>query len=268
MFNSFIKNSRIFNYQRKWLAGDIIAGITVAVMLVPQAMAYALLAGLPPIIGLYASIVPLIIYAFIGSSHQMAVGPAAMVALLISAGVSQMAAPFSADYVSIAITLSLMVGVIQLLMGIFRLGFLTNFISHPVVSGFTSAAAIIILVSQLKSLLGIDAPRSEGLIETIHLLFVNISTINFYSVLLGGISIVILALSKKIHGLIPGALIAVFVTTLATWVSILWERYLLGYPAFRCQVFRGIKSSHYYLLLLLFRLLALWSLIQLHKNTP
>ena len=218
MFKLFLKNSRIFNYQSKWLVGDIVAGLTVAVMLVPQAMAYALLAGLPPIIGLYASIVPLIIYAFFGSSHQLAVGPAAMVALLISAGVSQMAVPFSAEYVSIVLTLSLMVGVIQLLMGMFRLGFLTNFISHPVVSGFTSAAAVIILVSQLKSLLGINAPRSDGLLETIQLLIINISTIHLLSLLLGLLSILILIISKKIHALVPGALIAVFITTLITWI--------------------------------------------------
>ncbi|BCE01555.1 SulP family inorganic anion transporter [Marinicellulosiphila megalodicopiae] len=244
MLKQFYETSRLFHYQKKWLAGDVIAGFTIAVMLVPQAMAYAMLAGLPPIIGLYASIVPLIIYAFIGSSHQLAVGPAAMVALLISAGVSQLAAPFSSEFVSIAITLSLMVGVIQFLMGVFRLGFLTNFISHPVVSGFTSAAAVIILVSQLKSLLGINAPRTEGFLETIEVLLQNIGNVNGYALALGLLSIAILLISKKLHVLVPGALIAVLITTVLTWWFNLNEKGVeivadipTGLPAFTVPIF-------------------------------
>ena len=148
-------------YERANLRPDLVAGLTTAVMLVPQAMAYALLAGLPPEYGLYASTVPLLIYALFGSARQLAVGPVAMVSLLVLTGISALAEPGSNEYISLAITLALFVGAIQFLMGVFRMGFLVNFLSHPVISGFTSAAAIIIGLSQLKHLLGINLVRGE-----------------------------------------------------------------------------------------------------------
>ena len=129
---------------------DLAAGLTVGVMLIPQGMAYAMIAGLPPIYGLYASTLPLIIYALMGTSRQLAVGPVAMVSLLTAAGISVLAEGGTEAYISLAIMLALMVGVIQFLLGVFRLGFLVNFLSHPVISGFTSAAALIIGLSQLK----------------------------------------------------------------------------------------------------------------------
>ena len=137
-------------YNSDFFKGDLVAGLTVGVMLIPQGMAYAMLAGMPPIYGLYASIIPLILYAVFGTSRQLAVGPVAMVALLIAAGVGAIAETGSAEFVGLAILLALMVGAIQLLMGIFKLGFLVNFLSHPVIAGFTSAAALIIGFSQLK----------------------------------------------------------------------------------------------------------------------
>ena len=122
------------NYQTKDLKGDVSAGLTVGVMLIPQGMAYSMLAGLPPIYGLYASIIPLILYAIFGTSRQLAVGPVAMVALLILSGVGAIAEPGSDEFIGLAILLALMVGIFQLMLGVLRLGFLVNFLSHPVIS--------------------------------------------------------------------------------------------------------------------------------------
>ncbi len=125
-------------YNKEYFKGDLAAGITVGVMLIPQGMAYAMIAGLPPIIGLYASTIPLVLYAIFGTSRQLAVGPVAMVSLLTAAGVGAIAELGSTEYIALALTLALMVGAIQFLFGVFRLGFLVNFLSHPVVSGFTA----------------------------------------------------------------------------------------------------------------------------------
>lgn len=149
------------DYSREQLVGDLIAGLIVAIMLVPQAMAYAMLAGLPPQVGLYASIVPLILYSLFGTSNSLAVGPVAMVSLLVLTGVGELAAPGSPEFIGMCLTLALMVGVLQIAMALFRLGFLVNFISHPVLVGFTSAAAIVIGFSQVKHLIGITVENGE-----------------------------------------------------------------------------------------------------------
>lgn len=146
-------------YQRKELANDLLAGLIVAIMLVPQGMAYALLAGLPPQAGLYASILPLILYGIFGSSRVLAVGPVAIVSLLVAEGVAPLAGGDIELYLQLAVTLALMVALIQIIMGLVRLGFIVNFMSHPVLAGFTSAAAFIIGFSQLRHLLGIPMPR-------------------------------------------------------------------------------------------------------------
>ena len=123
----------IQNYSKDKFKGDLSAGLTVGVMLIPQGMAYAMIAGLPPIYGLYASTVPIIIYALLGTSQQLAVGPAAMIALLTAAGVGALAPTGSEQYISLAITLTLIVGVMHVVLGTLRLGILVNFISHPVI---------------------------------------------------------------------------------------------------------------------------------------
>ena len=153
------------NYSKDQLKGDLSAGLTVGVMLIPQGMAYAMIAGLPPIYGLYASTLPLIIYALLGTSRQLAVGPVAMVSLLTAAGIGVLAEGGTETYIMLAITLAFLVGIIQFLLGLFRLGFLVNFLSHPVISGFTSAAALIIGLSQLKHLLGVNLDRSHHIHE-------------------------------------------------------------------------------------------------------
>lgn len=205
------------NYKKEILSGDLSAGLTVGVMLIPQGMAYAMLAGLPPIYGLYASTIPLIIYAIFGTSRQLAVGPVAMVALLISSGVSQLAELGSAEFISLSILLALLVGVIQFLMGVFRLGFIVNFLSHPVIAGFTSSAALIIGFSQLKHLLGIDIPRGK-VHETIIIIFQNIGEINLPTLALGGFSILILLTIKKTKRRIPAPLIVVVMGIIAVYV--------------------------------------------------
>jgi SulP family sulfate permease len=151
----------IRHYERRNLAGDSLAGLIVATLLIPQGMAYALLAGLPPEIGLYASLLPLVAYALLGSSRLLAVGPVAMVSLLIANGVGNLAEPGSTRYLEFATATALVVGVFQIAMGAARLGVLTNFLSHPVLSGFSSAAAILIGLSQVKHLLGVKLPQTE-----------------------------------------------------------------------------------------------------------
>lgn len=205
-------------YNKSQFKGDLSAGLTVGVMLIPQGMAYSMLAGMPPIYGLYASIIPLILYAIFGTSRQLAVGPVAMVALLIAAGVGTLAEPGSDQFIQLAITLALMVGLIQLLMGVFRLGFLVNFLSHPVISGFTSAAALIIGFSQLKHLLGVQIPRSNYIHEIIINAFTNAAAINWITVGIGVVAIGIILLIKRNKWPIPGPLVAVVFGILSVWL--------------------------------------------------
>ncbi len=205
-------------YRKADLRGDLVAGITVAMMLIPQAMSYAMLAGLPPYIGLYASVVPLIVYALFGTSRQLAVGPVAMVALLVSSGVGAIAETGSEQYVMLTILLALMVGIIQFGMGLFRLGFLTNFLSHPVISGFTSAAALIIGFSQLKHIVGLPLPRTENIAETLWMTLTQLSDINPAALVIGVSGIILLLALKRVSSLLPGAMIAVVIATLAVWM--------------------------------------------------
>jgi len=197
------------NYQSQWFKSDLSAGLTVGVMLIPQGMAYASIAGLPPVYGLYASIVPLIIYAIFGTSRQLAVGPVAMVSLLTATTIGAFGDISISQYINYALIIALIVGVIQFLLGVFRLGFLVNFLSHPVVSGFTSAAALIIGLSQLKHLLGIPIPRTHHINEIINYAFLNLNKINLLAVGIGVVGILIIVLSKKIHKALPGQLFAV-----------------------------------------------------------
>ena len=199
----------IKGYNSSLFKNDLSAGLTVGVMLIPQGMAYALIAGLPPIYGLYASTIPLIIYALFGTSRQLAVGPVAMVSLLTAAGVGAIAEGGTETYISLAILLAFMVGAIQFLMGAFRLGFLVNFLSHPVISGFTSAAALIIGISQLKHLLGIPLGRSHHVHEIVIEAIQRINETNGYAFGIGAVGILLILLMKKIHKAIPAQLVAV-----------------------------------------------------------
>jgi len=144
-------------YDRDTFVGDGVAALIVTIMLIPQSLAYALLAGLPPEVGLYASVAPLLLYALFGSSRVLAVGPVAVVSLMTAAAVGEHAAPGSAAYWPVAITLAFLSGTMLLAMGLLRLGFIANFLSHPVISGFISASGLLIAASQLKTLMGVKA---------------------------------------------------------------------------------------------------------------
>ncbi len=166
------------SYRRADLGSDLLAGLIVSLMLVPQAMAYALLAGLPPQVGLYASILPPMLYGIFGSSRALAVGPVALVSLLVASGLQDLAPAGSGEYLLLALTLALLTGLVQIVMGAARLGRLVSFISHPVISGFTSAAALIIAFSQASHLLGVRLPSQERLPELLSALFVHFSQTN------------------------------------------------------------------------------------------
>lgn len=200
---------RLSAYDRPTLRADLVAGATVAVMLVPQAMAYAMLAGLPPVVGLYASVLPLLAYGLLGTSGQLAVGPVAMVSLLVASGVGALAAPGSAEYLALALSLALMVGLMQLAMGLFRLGFLVKLLSHPVVSGFTSAAALIIAASQLKHLLGVSLARDHRVHLVLWEALGKLGEVQVATLLFGIAAIAVLVLVRRSERSIPGALVVV-----------------------------------------------------------
>lgn len=206
------------NYKKSDLKGDLSAGLIVAIMLIPQGMAYAMLAGLPPVIGLYASTIPLIIYALFGTSRQLAVGPVAMVSLLVFSGISTLATPGTEEYLSLAILLAFMVGMIQFLLGFLRLGFLVNFLSHAVISGFISASAVIIGLSQLKHLLGIKLSGGENVVELLIEAAQKIGQTNPTTLGIGLASIFILVLIKKVAPKIPGPLLVVVGSTLLVYM--------------------------------------------------
>jgi len=209
------------NYKKEDLKGDFFAGVTVGIMLIPQGMAYALIAGLPPVYGLYASIVPQIIYAIFGTSRQLSVAPVAMDSLLVAAGVSVLAVEGTETYIAFAILLAFFMGLFQLLMGVLKMGFLTNLLSKPVISGFTSAAALIIGLNQLKHLLGVELVKSNKIHEIVYSAIQNIDETHWITLLIGIAGIVIIQLAKGVHQHLPGALIAViFGTSLAYYLSL------------------------------------------------
>ena len=206
------------NYKKSFLVGDISAGLTVGVMLIPQGMAYAMIAGLPPVYGLYASLVPQIIYSIFGTSRQLAVGPVAMDSLLVASGVSVLAVAGTEYYIALAILLAFLMGMIQFLSGVLRLGFLVNFLSKPVISGFTSAAALIIGFNQLKHLIGVELEKGNNVFLILFDAYNKIEYFNWISIAIGALSIVIILVSKRIHKSVPSALIAVVVGILIAWL--------------------------------------------------
>ncbi|MCH8232926.1 MAG: solute carrier family 26 protein [Bacteroidetes bacterium] len=232
------------DYSKEDLKGDLPAGLTVGVMLIPQGMAYAMLAGLPPVYGLYAATLPLLLYAIFGTSRQLAVGPVAMVSLLVATGVGALADPGSTAFVQYAILLAFMVGLIQFLMGVFRLGFLVNFLSHPVISGFTSAAALIIGLSQLKHLLGFDIPRSHLIHEIIGNAIAHISEVHPATLILGLGGMLVIMGIRKFNKTIPGSLVAVIAGILIVAVFSLDDKGLkivqdipVGFPKLSTSLF-------------------------------
>jgi SulP family sulfate permease len=197
------------NYNASLFKGDLIAGITVGIILIPQGIAYALIAGLPPIYGLYCALVPQVMYAIFGSSRQVAIGPVAMDSLIVATGVSTLALAGSESYISIAILLALMVGAIQFIMGVFSLGFIVNFLSKPVITGFTSAVALIIGLNQFRNLFGVDIVQSDQIQIIIEDIWLQINDLNYHTTSIGLISALLIIIFRKINKKIPNALIVV-----------------------------------------------------------
>lgn len=201
----------------KILKADAIAGLTVALVLVPQSMAYAQLAGLPAYVGLYASFLPVIFASLFGSSMQLATGPVAIVSLLTAAALEPIAIQNPDGYLAYAAILAFMVGVFQLSLGLLRLGILVDFLSHPVVVGFTNAAALIIASSQLGKIFGIDTRKGDHHYETVWNLIQDLPSTHLSTLLMGVLSIVLLVLLKKLAPMLPNVLITVVICILLSY---------------------------------------------------
>jgi SulP family sulfate permease len=227
-------------YNRQQAGSDLVAALIVTVMLIPQSLAYALLAGLPAQIGLYASILPLVVYALFGTSRTLSVGPVAVASLMTAAALAPLAQAGSAEYIAGAVVLALMSGLMLVLMGVLRLGFLANFLSHPVISGFITASGIVIAASQLKHVFGITG-SGHNLFDIGRSLWASASSINLATLAVGVSTLVFLVLART--RLKPGLLalgvapqmadvatktapiLAVVLTTLAAWF---WQLQLQG----------------------------------------
>ena len=194
-------------YDRADLRGDLVAGVTVSALLVPQGLAYALLAGLPPQVGLYASIVPVLVYAALGTSRQLALGPVAIVALMTGSALAALYEEGTAEYLAGAAVLALLVGAIHLVLRVGRLAFVVNFLSHSVLVGFTAASAIIIVASQVKHVLGISIPRTDAVLDTAIEVAREIRSTHGPTVVLALASIATIVLLKRVSKRIPGALV-------------------------------------------------------------
>ncbi len=219
-------------YDRDAFVNDAMAAVIVTIMLIPQSLAYALLAGLPPEVGLYASILPLAAYAVFGTSRALAVGPVAVVSLMTAAAVGNLTAVGTAEYYTAALALALLSGMFLLLLGVLRLGFLANFLSHPVISGFITAAGLIIAASQLEHVLGVPA-SGHNLFEIVLSLLGHLGDVHLGTLLIGVASIAFLfwvrsrlkpllcawGLAPRLADIITktGPVAAVALTTLATW---------------------------------------------------
>ncbi|MDT7831047.1 solute carrier family 26 protein [Flavobacteriaceae bacterium S356] len=197
------------NYNLSRFRGDFIAGITVAIILIPQGIAYALIAGLPPIYGLYCALAPQVMYAIFGSSRQVAIGPVAMDSLIVATGVSTLALTGSDSYIAIAILLALIVGIVQFLMGVLRLGFIVNFLSKPVITGFASAVALTIGLNQFRNLFGIDFIQSDQVQYLLIDFWDKYVEVNTHTAIIGLISVAVILFFRRINKKIPNALIVV-----------------------------------------------------------
>lgn len=199
------------------IRADLIAGVTVALVLIPQSMAYAQLAGLPAYFGLYAAFIPVMIAAMWGSSGQLGTGPVAVVSLLTASSLAPFAAAGSSEFIALAILLAFLVGAIQLTLGVFKLGVIVNFLSHPVIVGFTNAAAIIIALSQLNKIFGLQLGNSGHFIVDVVTMLRDLGDTHLPSLAMGLVALTIIAVLRKKAPKAPGVLIAVVLTTVVSW---------------------------------------------------
>jgi SulP family sulfate permease len=215
-FSRFLFTRFGFSFSSENLKHDLIAGITVSLVAIPQSLAYAQLAGVPAYYGLYAALIPTIVGALFGSSRQLSTGPVAMTSLLTAASVAPLAAHGSDTYYAYVILLALLSGIFQIAFGLLRVGVLLNFLSHPVLMGFINAAAMIIGLSQLPTLLGIPAQQSEHFLLDIWQVLINIDAVHELSLAFGASALVMLFAFRRFAPKAPGVLITV---ALLTWVS-------------------------------------------------
>ena len=209
------------NYQKEFLQNDVQAGLTVGALLVPQGMAYALLAGLPPIYGLYASTLPLLFYALMGTSRQLSVGPVALDSLLVATGVGVLAQAGTDQYLHLAILLALMVGIIQLLMSVLRMGFVVNFLSQPVLTGFTAAVALIIAISQVRHLLGLHIESPGGFFSSVKATIEVLLQFDVWTAIVGMGGVAFLLVAKRQRLPVPGPIaLLVLSTVLSSLLSL------------------------------------------------
>jgi SulP family sulfate permease len=234
------------SYARENLRFDVLAGLTVAATMVPQAMAYALLAGLPPAMGLYASILPMIMYALIGSGRHTSVGPVTVDSLMVALGLGAIAVANTSSYIALAILLTALVGVIQIAMGTLRLGFLVNFLSYPVLAGFTSAVAVVTVVAQLPDLLGIAQPQFASVQNSVIAVLTHVTQASGPTLAFGFGGMLLLWALRRWAPNAPAALALVIVSTVLAYVFDLDRRGVSvlgdvphGFPAFGLPSFDG-----------------------------
>lgn len=206
------------NYDAQKFKGDITAGLTTGVMFIPQGMAYAVIAGVPPIYGLYAGVIPLLIYPLLGTSKNLSIGPVAIDMLIVAAGVSLLAEPNTERYITLTILLTMMAGGLQLIMGTMRLGAIFNIFSRPVIAGFTLAAPLIIAFSQFNYLLGIELPQTQYIIVIIEEILLQIDQIHLQTFLWGAVAITLLALIKYIKPIFPASVVILAVSIFLSWL--------------------------------------------------
>lgn len=260
------------HYKKEYFKGDLAAGLTVGVLLIPQGMAYALIAGLPPVYGLYAALVPQVVYAVLGTSRQLAVGPVALDSLLVAAGLGSLSLSGPEEYILLAISLSFMVGLLQIAMGFLQMGFVVAFLSKPVISGFTSAAAIIIGLSQIKYFLGINILQSNQIQKIVVATISSFNQINYYSLLLGIAALVLLHLLKKFYPKIPSVILVVLLSILFS-KFFKWENQSIelvgsipaGLPHFEIPQISAIRLSELFPIALTLALVAYLEAISLGK---
>ncbi|WP_069129940.1 SulP family inorganic anion transporter [Rhodohalobacter halophilus] len=232
------------NYSKEDLAGDLKSGITVGVIEIPQAMAYAVIAGLSPIYGLYGSLIPLLIYPLFGTSRHLALGIVATDMIIIASGASLVADPGTDKYVTVVLLLTMLVGLVHIAMSLFRMGFLVNLLSKPVIYGFMVAAPIIIGFSQMGNLFGVELERTQYVGVLAMQLFEQIEMINPVALAIGGSGLILLFVLQKINPLFPRALLLIAAGGFSVWFFNL-ERYHVdvigvipsGLPSFQLHEF-------------------------------
>lgn len=206
-------------YNSQKFSGDLTAGITTGVMFIPQGMAYAIIAGVPPIYGLYAGVIPLLIYPLLGTSKNLSIGPVAIDMLIVAAGISMLAEPNTDRYITLAVLLTMMAGGLQLLMGSMRLGSVLNIFSRPVIAGFTLAAPLIIAFSQFGTLLGVELSQTQYIFVIIEEAFSNLDKVHLQTFMWGLTAILLLASLKYIKPIFPASVVILGGSIFLSWLT-------------------------------------------------